>query len=50
MKHGGCSLSPLGTFEDKVPADVKAKDQARQEEIKSGAFVVEINDEEPKSS
>ena len=50
MKHGGCSLSPLGTFEDKVPADVKAKVQARQEEIKSGAFVVEINDEEPKSS
>ena len=50
MKHGGCSLSPLGTFEDKVSADVKAKVQARQEEIKSGAFVVEINDEEPKSS
>ena len=50
MKHGGCSLSPLGTFEDKVPADVKAKVKAREEEIKSGAFVVEINDEEPKSS
>jgi basic membrane protein A and related proteins len=50
MKHGGCSLSPLGTFEDKVPAEVKAKVKAREEEIKSGAFVVEINDEEPKSS
>ena len=50
MRYDGCSLSPLGTFEDKVAADVKAKVQARQEEIKSGAFVVEINDEEPKSS
>src|SRR6185369_1784370 len=25
MKAGGCSLSPLGTFEGKVPADVVAK-------------------------
>ena len=23
MKNGGCSLAPLGTFEDKVPADVR---------------------------
>jgi len=50
MKHGGCILSPLGTFEDKVPAEVKSKVKAREDEIKSGAFVVEINDEEPKSS
>jgi len=49
MKHGGCSLSPLGTFEDKVPDDIKAKVKAREEEIKNGTFVVEINDEEPKS-
>ena len=25
MKNGGCSLAPLGTFDAKVPDDVKAK-------------------------
>jgi basic membrane protein A and related proteins len=50
MKAGGCSVSPLGTFEDKVPEDVKAKVKEREEQIKSGAFTVEINDNEPKSS
>src|SRR5688572_20705854 len=50
MKAGGCSLSPLGTFEGKVPADVAAKVTAREEEIKSGAYTVAIDDSEPKSS
>lgn len=50
MKHGGCSLAPLGTFEGKVPADVMAKVKARETEIKSGAFTVAIDDSEPKSS
>jgi basic membrane protein A len=50
MKFGGCSLSPLGTFEGKVPADVMAKVKAREAEIKSGAFTVAIDDSEPKSS
>jgi basic membrane protein A and related proteins len=50
MKFGGCSLSPLGTFEGKVPADVMSKVKAREEEIKSGAFTVTIDDTEPKSS
>jgi basic membrane lipoprotein Med (substrate-binding protein (PBP1-ABC) superfamily) len=50
MKFGGCSLSPLGTFEGKVPADVMAKVKAREAEIKSGAFTVAIEDSEPKSS
>jgi len=50
MKAGGCSLSPLGTFEGKVPADVAAKVKAREGEIKSGAFTVTIDDSEPKSS
>ncbi len=50
MKAGGCSVSPLGTFEDKVPADVKAKVAAKEADIKSGAFTVVIDDNEPKSS
>jgi basic membrane protein A and related proteins len=50
MKHGGCSVSPLGTFEGKVPADVMAKVKEREGQIKSGAFTVKIDDSEPKSS
>ena len=50
MKAGGCSLSPLGTFEGKVPAEVVAKVAAKEEAIKDGSFTVEINDGEPKSS
>src|SRR5690242_1120319 len=50
MKFGGCSLSPLGTFEGKVPADVMAKVKERQDAIKSGAFTVAVDDSEPKSS
>jgi basic membrane protein A len=50
MKAGGCSLSPLGTFEGKVPADVMAKVKAREDAIKSSTFTVPIDDAEPKSS
>ncbi len=50
MKHGGCSLAPLGTFDGKVPADVMTKVTAREAEIKSGAFTVAVDDQEPKSS
>ncbi|MCO5064118.1 MAG: BMP family protein [Rhizobiaceae bacterium] len=50
MKHGGCSLAPLGTFEGKVPADVMAKVAEKEKAIKDGSFTVEINDGEPKSS
>ena len=50
MKAGGCSLSPLGTFEGKVPADVMDKVKAKEADIKSGAFAVPIDDGEPKSS
>jgi basic membrane protein A len=50
MNQGGTELAPLGTFEGKIPAaalDLVAK---REAEIKSGAFSVTINDEEPSSS
>jgi basic membrane lipoprotein Med (substrate-binding protein (PBP1-ABC) superfamily) len=50
MKHGGCSLAPLGTFEGKVPADVIGKVAEREKAIKGGGFTVEVNDNEPKSS
>jgi basic membrane protein A and related proteins len=50
MKEGGCSLSPLGTFEGKVPADVMAKVTKRVDDIKSGAVTTTIDDNEPKSS
>jgi basic membrane lipoprotein Med (substrate-binding protein (PBP1-ABC) superfamily) len=50
MKNGGCSVSPLGTFESKVPEEVKAKVKQKEADIKSGAFTVAIDDNEPKSS
>lgn len=50
MKEGGCSLAPLGTFEGKVPQKAMALVAQRTGEIKSGAFTVKINDEDPKSS
>ncbi|MFY0680357.1 MAG: BMP family protein [Thalassovita sp.] len=50
MKEGGTSLAPLGTFEGKIPAEALALVAQREAEIKSGAFSVVINDEEPKSS
>jgi basic membrane protein A and related proteins len=49
MKHGGCSIAPLGTFEDRVSDEIKALVAQREEEIKSGEFVVNINDDEPRS-
>jgi basic membrane lipoprotein Med (substrate-binding protein (PBP1-ABC) superfamily) len=50
MKEGGSSLAPLGTFESKVPADIVAKMKEKEAAIKSGAFTVAIDDNEPKSS
>ncbi|MBE1205618.1 BMP family protein [Aminobacter carboxidus] len=50
MKNGGSSLAPLGTFEGKVPDDIKAKVAEKEKAIKDGSFTVEINDAEPKSS
>ena len=50
MKEGGCSLSPIGTFDGKVSADVIAKVKEREGQIKDGSFTVQIDDSEPKSS
>lgn len=50
MKEGGTTLAPLGTFEGKVPAAAMDLVAKREADIKSGAYTVVINDEEPKSS
>ncbi|MBL8579160.1 MAG: BMP family protein [Mesorhizobium sp.] len=50
MKEGGSSLAPFGTFEDKIPADIKALVAEKEKAIKDGSLVTVINDEEPKSS
>ncbi|MBK8769026.1 MAG: BMP family protein [Rhizobiales bacterium] len=50
MKAGGCSLAPLGTFDAKVPDDVKKLVAEKEAAIKDGSFTVAINDNEPKSS
>ena len=50
MKYLGSELSPLGSFEAKVPKatlDLVAK---RQKEILAGSFTVKVNDAQPKSS
>ncbi len=50
MKDGGCALAPYGTFEDKIPAEVKALVAERSAAIKDGSFTVAIDDAEPKAS
>ncbi len=50
MQKGGASLSPYYEFDDRIPAEAKAKVAALQADIMSGKYVVEINDNEPKSS
>ena len=50
MKNGGCSLAPLGTFESKVPEEIKAKIAEKEKAIKDGTFSVAVDDSEPKSS
>jgi basic membrane lipoprotein Med (substrate-binding protein (PBP1-ABC) superfamily) len=49
MKYKGSELSPLGTFEKKVPTEIVAKVKARQAEILAGKFTVKVNDTQPKS-
>jgi basic membrane protein A and related proteins len=50
MKNKGSELAPLGTFESKVPADIKAKVAAKQEAILAGKFTVKVDDTQPKAA
>ena len=50
IKHQGASLAPLGSFEAKVPAELKAKFEARQKAIVAGSFSVKVDDCQPKAN
>jgi len=50
MGKGGAALSPFYEFDAKIPADVKAKVAETEAAIKAGKTVIEINDNEPKST
>ena len=50
MQKGGASLAPYYEFEDKIPADAKAKVEELKKKILAGEYTVEINDNEPKST
>lgn len=50
MKFKGSELSPLGTFEKKVPAELMAKVKAREKEILDGKFSVKVDDNAPKAT
>lgn len=50
MSAKGSELSPLGTFEKKVPAALMKKVRAREAEILAGKFTVKIDDQQPKAS
>ena len=44
----GGSLAPLGSFDGKVPAELKKRVAEREREIRAGQFVVKVNDDQPK--
>jgi basic membrane protein A and related proteins len=48
MKYKGSELSPLGTFDKKIPADLVAKVRAKEKAIYDGKFSVKIDDNQPK--
>jgi basic membrane protein A and related proteins len=46
----GSELSPLGTFEKKIPADLVKRVREREAEILAGKYTVKIDDNQPKST
>ena len=50
MAKGGASLSPYYEFGGKLSADIKSEVAQKAAAIEKGTFVVEINDNEPKST
>jgi basic membrane protein A and related proteins len=49
MKYGGSNLSPLGTFENKIPKPIVDKVRQREKDILAGKFTVKVDDTQPKS-
>ncbi|MEF7615162.1 BMP family protein [Aquincola sp. MAHUQ-54] len=50
MQYKGSELAPLGTFEDKVPAELKARVAKKQKAILDGKFIVKVNDAAPRAT
>lgn len=50
MKVKGSELSPLGSFEKKVPAELMAKVRAKEKAILDGKFSVKVSDAQPKGT
>ncbi len=50
MAKGGATLAPYYEFDSKLSDDIKGKVEKVKADILSGAFTVEINDNEPKST
>ena len=50
MKVKGSELSPLGTFEKKIPAELLAKVRAKEKAILDGKFAVKVDDGQPKGT
>jgi basic membrane protein A len=50
MKHKGSELSPLGTFEARLPKDLVEKVRAKEKAILDGKFAVKVDDGAPKGS
>ena len=50
MGKGGASLAPFHNTESKLPADLVAAVKAKEEEIKSGMFRVDVSESQPAGS
>lgn len=50
MKYGGSELAPYGTFDSKIPADIKSKVADKQKGILAETVTITIDDKQPKST
>ena len=48
MKYKGSELSPLGSFESRIPADLVKKVRDKEKAILDGTFTVKVDDGQPK--